>query len=143
MISTPTGTPEELVRQIEATTPDDFSTDEINVGIFDALYRYLTGECKGLPPVPPARPDRDESLYHRPYTLDLSSNPTLPPLERSLQSVLLRVIVEFGGIARDLDFLSSRPKRDGDFLSRMSDAWGESHTCAFTQAIEANGAKWV
>lgn len=120
------------------------SEDARNLGIFNTLYAYLTGERKGLPPpisVRPVYPDRDESLRGSPYTLDLSPNPALPPLERALQAVLLRVIVEFGGIARDLDYLGS--SKNGDYLSRYGEMLSDAHTCAFTQTIESSWGKWL
>lgn len=68
---------------------------------------------------------------------DLSPNPALPPLERALQASLLKVIAEFGGIARDLSLVLG-PER----LNEWSDLWAVAHEAAFSQIIEASLAHW-
>lgn len=122
--------------------PEQLPDEQINEGIFEALHAYLERSAfwRDLESRHnrPACPDRDESLYHKPYTLDLTPNPALPPLEQGLQRELLRLIVEFGGIARDLDRLGSN--ENGDFLARFSDMWADAQTAAFSQAT--SGFDW-
>jgi hypothetical protein len=67
---------------------------------------------------------------------DLTPNPRLPPLERELQHRLLKLIDEFGGIARDLSFLLSRPAPEvWKSWETSKEIWTEALTAAFTHEI--------
>lgn len=137
----PTETPQAAP---ESPAPDPVSDDTaMNLHIFEALHAYLV-KSRFWRNVEQSRTrvlDPDTSLRHHPRTLDLSPNPALPPLERALQASLLPLIVEFGGIARDLDYLGSG--KDGDFLSRYGSLWSDAQSAAFTQAIEHSGGRWL
>lgn len=68
-------------------------------------------------------------------------NASLPPLERALQASLLHLIIEFAEIANQIDYLY--PSEEWVSTKRVTDAWSEALTSAFTHTVATFGGRWV